>query len=208
VSEVLNNLIDLASPTDSWHWMGCAAFSGSQKIQRIIVVASFFRDNSPIVLGHSQLFVFSHSWVHSPERLQIPCTKGKNSLCEIDSGWSPACAHLPWAVSLSGCLRTALNRAEKMHSIFALCQHPQASKGHQSIQICLFLSSSSSCKEGGLWGGVWGQHHLRIWFWRQSTPGLNLWFPHAGMTAWSCCNTTIVLGCHFWLLVPFCNFSN
>lgn len=98
---------------------------------------------------------------------------------------------------------------QRRHTASLLCVSAQRPlKPTEAIQICLFLGSPSSWKKDVLQGGVWGQHHLRIWFCRQSSPGLDLWFPHAGLSAGSCCNTDNILGHYLWLFVPFCTFSN
>lgn len=203
VSEVVSNLIDLASHIDTHRWTGCAPFSGSQKIQSIIV-ASLLEVTLPQCWDTASCLYSLIPGLIAPNNCKYPVPKKKNHF-GIDSGQSPACAHLPSVVSLLASSLTTPSRVEKTHSIFALCHCSEASK---VIQICLFLGSPSSWKKDVLWSTVWGQHHLRIWFCRQSSQGLDLWFPHAGLSAWSCCSTANIVGHRLWLFIPFCTFSN
>lgn len=70
------------------------------------------------------------------------------------------------------------------------------------------LSSALQKLKVVAWGEVQRQHHLRIWFWRQSSSGLDLWLPHIGSSTWNCCSIVNILGHHLWFFVPFSMLAN
>lgn len=189
-SEFFSILIHLSSRTDTQLWTVRAPFSGSQKIQSIIVVVIFLEATLPHCWDTASCLYTRIPEPIVPNDCKYLVPKKKIHCVEVILGRVQPRLTSPWQ-----CYHMATHspsRAEQKRSTASLLcistQRPP--KATKSIQICLLLGSPSSCK---VFHEVVCAASI-TWFCRQNSLGLDLWFPHAVCHHEAAATTANILG--------------